>query len=284
MRQLKPILSKTKNKNIKRAEQYLRLFHIWNTSFSSNLTNNCQPIKIYGPVLVLATSSPVWTHKLFGSKQEIIKQLKDLKMSVKEIQFSVSTPAGIRKIKEQFQEENDVPGIVEPEAGSIQIKTLKQVTASIIDKAGKIKEKRSKDGWKICPNCGRLYNGLSSNCLLCDTDIEKEKTAQVVKLLQEVPWTRYEDNQLKNVVDNKTFIRIKENLLSNLKDQLYYIAFCNDKAGKARTRKIVCDYISLRTGMSPREMTDVLIRKTLGKKLADALLGPVKKEYIGVKK
>ena len=273
MTQLSTVITKIKGGQIARARRFIKLQKFWNEGFAANLTNNCQPITVRSQVLVLATSNSVWTHKLFMEKAEILKQVSAFDKTIKDIQFSVSSPKEIKLLREEFLlpiteslAQKEVPHKNKPQ-------TVEEALSSIIEKDKQIKEQRTNAGWQNCPQCARLFEGKSKVCLDCSNQLQAFEETKIFQRLREVPWTQYETNKNELKVSQRVFIGIKESLKSELKEHLFAIAYGNEKSiKKSQIRKMIRDYVSLKTGMSPAEMTEALVRQTLGKRFSEKLL------------
>ena len=277
MKQLKSVLNKVNNKHISGIKRFILIKKYWNKNFSENLTNNCQPVKITKYKLTLATSSPVWTHKLNLNKLEIINQISKSKIKINDINFTISSTQEVLKIKRESdivksQHEtksyNNYKKLIKPTHNL----NIDQLIHSLKNKAVDIKKSRIKQGWKICSNCGRLLKISEETCLFCLNEIKQNKGVIARKLLSEVPWVKYKDSNLKNVIDEKTFIGVKEGLQSKARNQLFYLSVNHhEKVNPEKIYQIANFYVSLKTGLSPLEMTDTLIKKTLGKKFSEVV-------------
>ena len=273
MTQLSEVITKIKSGQIARARRFLRIQKYWNEGFSSNLTNNCQPVTVRSQVLVLASANSVWTHKLFMEKAEILKQVSTFDKTIKDVQFTVSSPKEIKGLREEFLLSANALSAQSQEPPKNKPQTVAEALELVIEKDRQIKEKRTKEGWQNCPQCARLFQGKNTVCLDCSLKLQAFEETKIFQRLREVPWTQYETNKNELKVGKRTFIGIKEILKSELKEHLFAIAYGREKnIKKSQVRKMIRDYVSLKTGMSPAEMNDSLIRQTLGKRFSDKLL------------
>ncbi|MFA5928484.1 MAG: DUF721 domain-containing protein [Candidatus Margulisiibacteriota bacterium] len=274
MQTIGTILQFVKARQVRKAERFLILCRHWNQIFPDNLANNCQPVSLKNKTLVLTVSGPVWRHKLSLEKAEILKQVNKYKILIDDVEFVLSSPKETLRLKAEHSPAVKPTQPPKPVQEPAQEQSLEKIAEKLKQQSQKIAQKRQEKGWQKCAKCAKLYPGGKNACPSCSVKEEEAAVALVRQGLRETPWARYENSGLKTKIAEKKFHAVKEQLLAETRDGLaFYVLHPDQRKDQRDIDRQIRQYVSLRTGVSPAEMTNEIIRKTLGSKFTDILNG-----------
>jgi len=280
MKKLKDILPFIKVHQIKKADDFNKITSFWNTFYPSNLTNNCQPKQLKGSLLIIATSTPVWSHKMMINKYHVISKIQTINKKIRDIRFMSQSIEEILSLKKSFSLKQEKSKKENPSLKKIKNEihnnnyslNTEKIGYKLSLKGTKFKEKQLEQGWQICPNCGKLSKDHKGFCFFCTLALDKDQERKILLLLKEVPWIKYQDSNLASEISEEKFISVRYGLQEKLKSQLFYIV--NNphlKTDKTIVKNLIRNYVSLKTYLPPQKLTEAIIRKTLKSKLANSL-------------
>ncbi len=208
MKAFTDILSLTiKNLGIQRRYFEETVLLNWRKIVGEELASHTSPVRIQRGVLLIGTSSSVWSHHLVTLKEDIIKKINGFagEKVVSDIKFQ----AGYLK-KDQNEEntsESDLTSInwkqvvlsgddvhsIETIAENLSDDSLRQKMKVILRKDVALRKIKRKKKWRECPACGILCPPEEELCPVCSVEQRVQEKDKLVALLRQAPWISYQD-------------------------------------------------------------------------------------------
>lgn len=194
-------------------------------------------------ILFLTASSSVWAQQLGFFKRLIIEKYKKLEpdIVIKDVRVKSA-------------------GFVAPPAQvKIAVKTL--------------------DDRRICPSCGRRFEGTETECVFCRNKKQNILEQRISKYLEDTPWVRYAQARVDLPdVREKDFSAVRRRLEHQTLDALrrLYFEFYQQplpKRSRPLAEQLASRYIMLKTGLTPDKIDDNIISGQLSRKLHKFIYG-----------
>ncbi|MFC1516992.1 DUF721 domain-containing protein [Candidatus Margulisiibacteriota bacterium] len=277
LKSLKQIINNIAEKDfiIKKGKTLAQLDLSWGSIVGEDLAQQVQPEKLYKKTLWISTASPAWAQQLHFYQEQIIEKINEhfsrrlvekircvsggkrgQVLSEKKATISAPTAA------ELVATESDLQAVV----GDENIKHRLALAWSKAKQFLKVRQLRK----QTCQECSKEYVGTNPKlCMKCEEKQRQQKRDEVARLLQEVPWAGFENikSDLKRVGEN-TFYEIKSELRKKKHDLLRKEIFSYleqpAQRKKAALLRLILEYVSLRSGLTPDKINDKIIQEILG--------------------
>ncbi|MDR3588724.1 MAG: DUF721 domain-containing protein [Negativicutes bacterium] len=242
----------------------------WRKIVGDKLASHTFPVKIQRGVLMVGTSSSVWSHHLVTMKENIVYKINEFagEKVVSDIKFQ----AGYLK-KDQNEEntsEADVPSINWRQVvlSNDDIRSIDSIASGISDEKlfYKVKEIlrrdralqviRRKKNWHDCSACGILCPPEEDLCPVCTVEKRATEKEKLLDLLVQAPWMSYQDCRKYIQCWPTDFNTAKREMTDRL------IRTLDQKNDDGLT---LATLVMLINAVKPEEVSEELIAKTMDK-------------------
>lgn len=226
-------------------------------------------------VLFLEVSNPAWATQTHFYKETILEKIKQQipEAEVLDIKTRVAEqrPVGEAQLteKEIKPDEDITVRIASLLEGLDPDSEVYQEMQTVLKKYMRWQDQ---DIRPICPLCGQRYQGTEAICINCKNEDLEEKDRLVVDYLSEAPWSRYADVLQDGLgIAEDHYHRVKEKLIARKHDKLQALYFEYTKTPttklKAVLEKEVLAFVMLKTGLSPGQLTETVIKQYINSRL-----------------
>lgn len=251
----------------------------WRRIVGDNVANHTCPVKVQRGVLVVGTSSAVWSHHLLTLKGEIIAKINDFagEKVVSDIKFQ----AGYLK-NDQNEENTDEyqhfsitwkNAVLSPEdvhrierlTENLSDDVIRQKMKNILRKDFALRQVKRKNNWRECSICGILCPPGREICPVCSVEKRQREREKLLNLLDQAPWMSYKE--CSGYVDclPTDFNTAKNDMIDKLKKKLD-----NNESNQLILATIVMLVHSVKPDEITEDMLVNILDKIRGKKYVSA--------------
>lgn len=264
-----------------RALEY-KVLDLWESVVGETIIKHASVGEMHRGVLFVHVDHPVWIQHLSFAAQDIKKRLNQAigEKVVKEIRFKAGNRCNKQKTKQDMCKKEPKKydlsaaelGKIETMVEEIKDPELRKTVASLIRQGKIITLKKEEAGWLKCPLCGMMIEPKKQKCFYCSIKELALLRRKTRFLLWDTPWLSYQE--IRTHISGLTkdiYDAVRREMLQEL--WLEIQAAAKSKHSQKISKSHVQTYIMLRTRMSPDKLTQEIIWQTLGKNIANKLLG-----------
>lgn len=179
----------------------------WRKIVGEEIANHTSPAKIERGVLIVGTSSAVWSHHLMTLKEDIVTKINDFagEKVVNDIKFQAGylkkdqnedntsesevSPISWKQAVLSIEDMNSIDSIAE----TLSNDALRHKIKGILRKDLALRQVKSKKDWRNCSTCGIFCPPDEELCPVCTVEKRAQEKDKLLKLLVQAPWMSYQD-------------------------------------------------------------------------------------------
>lgn len=244
----------------------------WAEVVGGEVARHCEPVKIAGDTLVVATRSSAWSEQLSFLSERILASLRErfgLAQLVR-LRFRVGrlprrTPARVLR--------GTIPARRRAASERAASASLDDAVARFRDVVTRKRRAKSEAGWKECEACASLIiPGSERLCAACRIAAMQERERLVSRLLFEVPWLGYTGvAALVEGLTSHEYEAIRARLLARWWEILVRARASKRLSRDRREALIASSYVILKSSLEPERIAAVTMRAMLGDELCELL-------------